>query len=773
LPPVETSIDKAAIAQVLEATAHRLADNYPYFHPLYAGQMLKPPHPVARAAYALAMTLNPNNHARDGGRASSEMEIEAVREIAAMFGWAESEGGFLGHLTSSGTLANLEALWIAGRLAPGRRILGSEQAHYTHKRISAVLKLEYASIPVDSQGRISLEALESELLSGDVGTVVVTLGSTATGAVDPLDEVLALRKRYGFRVHVDAAYGGYFRLIPEALDEPARRAFAAIGDADSIVIDPHKHGLQPYGCGCILFRDPAVGRFYKHDSPYTYFTSTQMHLGEISLECSRAGAAAVALWATQQLLPLTQGGEFARGLAGGRAAALDLYRRLRGDSRFQPPMAGAPELDIVVWKLDAEDCEKASKLAQRVFSACAERDLHLALVELPMAWFQPSGSQGIEAESATVTCLRSVLMKPEHEAWMGRIWERLSAACEETIGTKRMPGTNEGRVAEENVVIEAGDCAMTILPRLGGKIASIRVGFHELLQAPLTPYGPRTCDMSFDSGDASGWDECLPSVAPCTVQTEAGTASIPDHGDLWRVEWSEGRGQGTGNTEQGARGGSVTLVAECLSLPLRLERTIALKAAGQGWQLKLHYTLTNTGHSPTPWSWAAHPLFAATAGDRIVLPEFIQTLRLEGSGRNRLGNSGDRVDWPIATLAYGHKGDLRIVQPPASAIGDKLFAGPLSPEENWCALDRPGVGVRIKVSFDTAATPYLGLWICYGGWPERPGPKQMCVALEPSTAPVDSLAATGPWSLLLAPGESFSWPMVVEIESTLGLDRYA
>ena len=81
------------------------------------------------------------------------------------------------------------------------------------------------------------------------------------------------------------------------------------------MIDPHKHGLQPYGCGCVLFRDPAVGRFYKHDSPYTYFTSKELHLGEISLECSRAGAAAVALWATQQLLPLTPGGEFARGLA--------------------------------------------------------------------------------------------------------------------------------------------------------------------------------------------------------------------------------------------------------------------------------------------------------------------------------------------------------------------------------------------------------------------------------------------------------------------------
>ena len=111
---------------------------------------------------------------------------------------------------------------------------------------------------------------------------------------------------------------------------PSRRS----EQADSIVVDPHKHGLQPYGCGCVLFRDPAVGRFYKHDSPYTYFTSKELHLGEISLECSRAGAAAVALWATQRLLPLTPGGEFARGLAKGRRAALELDRRVRGDGRF-------------------------------------------------------------------------------------------------------------------------------------------------------------------------------------------------------------------------------------------------------------------------------------------------------------------------------------------------------------------------------------------------------------------------------------------------------
>ena len=107
---------------------------------------------------------------------------------------------------------------------------------------------------------------------------------------------------YGFRVHVDAAYGGYFTLAIESRPGGCR-ASARVAAVDSIVIDPHKHGLQPYGCGCVLFHDPTVGRFYKHDSPYTYFTSDELHLGEITLECSRAGAAAVALWATQRHCP--------------------------------------------------------------------------------------------------------------------------------------------------------------------------------------------------------------------------------------------------------------------------------------------------------------------------------------------------------------------------------------------------------------------------------------------------------------------------------------
>jgi galactose mutarotase-like enzyme len=313
----------------------------------------------------------------------------------------------------------------------------------------------------------------------------------------------------------------------------------------------------------------------------------------------------------------------------------------------------------------------------------------------------------------------------------------------------------------ENVVIQSGGCTVTLLPDLGGKIASIRIGPHELLQAPLHPYAPRNPTMPFDQADASGWDECLPSVAQCSIETNAGPASIPDHGDLWRVPW-----QLLGQSPD-----SVTLRARCFSLPLQLTRSLILSPlSGQttGWNLQLLYSLTNLGGYNVPFSWCAHPLFATLPGDRILLPPEVNSLRLEGSGDDRLGNNGDWILWPVAPeklpgSPHVTKRDLRLAQPSDSRIGDKLFTGPL--QQGWATLARPSIGLQLTVRFDPRLTPFLGLWICYGGWPEAPGNKQVCVALEPCTAPVDSLAETGAWSKSLEPGETFSWPMELEISS--------
>ncbi len=426
LPEFEPQFDHQAVQHVLLEVAERLQDNYPYQHPFYAGQMLKPPHAVARLAYALAQYINPNNHALDGGRASSHMEKEAVAQIAAMFGWSTH----LGHLTSGGTMANLEALWVAGKLHPGFKIAASEQAHYTHHRISEVLGLPFVSIPVDGQARMDMAALEAALQTGEIATVVVTMGTTATGSVDPLPAVQALQQKYEFRIHADAAYGGYFTLANN-LDPDARAAFDHLtGSVDSLAIDPHKHGLQPYGCGCIIFQDPSVGALYQHDSPYTYFTSAELHLGEISLECSRAGASAVALWATQRLFPLERGGAFAADLSKCRSAAVAFHAKLTADPRFMTPFA--PQLDIVIFAPRGANASEVSQRSRDLFAAAAAENLHLALVNFPQSLLTNAWPD-LQWDQPTVTCLRSVLMKPEHLDWLDRIYAVLDRAAEQVI----------------------------------------------------------------------------------------------------------------------------------------------------------------------------------------------------------------------------------------------------------------------------------------------------------------------------------------------------
>ena len=423
LPDLEVDLDLKAMGEVMAEVADRMKDNFPYFHPYYAGQMLKPPHPIARAAYMMSMWINPNNHAMDGGRASSIMEKEAVSEIAAMFGWKEH----IGHLTGGGTMANMEALWVSGKKHPGKFVVASEQAHYTHSRISDVLGLPFDPVPADDAGRMDLQALEERLRGGDVGTVVTTIGTTGTGSLDPLPEILELKERYDFRLHADAAYGGYYVLV-DNLSSQTRDVFDHLGEVDSIVIDPHKHGLQPYGCGCILFRDPEVGTLYKHDSPYTYFTSSDLHLGEISLECSRAGASAVALWATQRLMPLVPGGEFASGLASCREAAMNIHDRIVSDSRFLDIFP--PERDILVYALKGDTAGSISHLDEMFFDSTALKGLHLAKFRYPSHSLE-SRWNGVKFDRGEITCLRSCLMKPEHLEHLDELWEIMKRSASE------------------------------------------------------------------------------------------------------------------------------------------------------------------------------------------------------------------------------------------------------------------------------------------------------------------------------------------------------
>ncbi len=428
-PDTTTALSSERALSILSELTERLNDNYPFFHPRYAGQMLKPPHPIAVAAYLTAMQINPNNHALDGGPATAKMELEVVRQFAGMFGFNDP----LGHLTSSGTIANLEALWIARCIHPEKGIAFSTQAHYTHQRMCDVLKVRSQFVDM-----LDMDALESLLKSGTIGTIVVTLGTTGTGSVEPLHTILPLAKRYGVRIHADCAYGGFFTLLAQRMSPTvAPEPFLALKECDSIVIDPHKHGLQPYGCGCVLFRDPGIGKFYKHDSPYTYFTSSELHLGEISLECSRAGASAAALWATLKAFPLHPHEGLGPILAKSRNAALVWSELIRSSSALAEYCE--PDLDIVVYlpRTKIFSASEVSSCTESIVNTAMNRSdspLYLASYTVDSARIQalyPAFT--INAPSTRI--LRSVLMKPEHEQFVTTLFEEICSTMEEWSGS--------------------------------------------------------------------------------------------------------------------------------------------------------------------------------------------------------------------------------------------------------------------------------------------------------------------------------------------------
>jgi galactose mutarotase-like enzyme len=320
----------------------------------------------------------------------------------------------------------------------------------------------------------------------------------------------------------------------------------------------------------------------------------------------------------------------------------------------------------------------------------------------------------------------------------------------------------------QTVTIRSASLQVDVLPSLGGKISSLRWLPHnlELLQPPLIPYRPRTPWMKFEDSDASGFDECIPSIAECEVDSPGGPIRIPDHGEFWRLPWS---------CTQLADGISMEATSEILQL--RFERTLRVtddttihssslgssKQSRSAATLEVTYRLWNIGRSSTQYLWSAHPLFAVDAGDCVLLPESVKNVTVEWSAQQRLGSLGDACVWPHAKSSSGKQVDLGNVGSVESRVGEKLYAS--APKEGWAAILRSRHAIRIEVLFDPLQSPYLGLWLCYGGWPEDKSSRQHCVAIEPCTAPADSLvrAMETRSAKQLTAGEMHTWCLKIRV----------
>jgi len=333
----------------------RMDQNIPFPSVRYEAQMLKDPSLPAILAYFYTLLSNPNNHAYEGGPVTTQMEMDVVEQLLTMVGF---ERGW-GHLTSGGSLANMEALWAVRDSRKPGKLLFSKGSHYSWKRIASILKVDaIVELPVDAHYRMDLDALKKELDSGPVMMVMASLGTTGIGAVDPLDEILEFRDQYEFHLHVDAAYGGYYRSIildqdnrlkpfdesEIALSEYVYRQLARLGEADSVTIDPHKHGLVGYGAGSVLFKDETLRQVILNTAPYTYHVTDKPNIGMFTLEGSRPGAAAAAVWLTNQLIPLNENG-FGEILTLCHNTARSLYDALLEMDSFQPICE--PDLDLL------------------------------------------------------------------------------------------------------------------------------------------------------------------------------------------------------------------------------------------------------------------------------------------------------------------------------------------------------------------------------------------------------------------------------------------
>ncbi len=197
--------------------------------------------------------------------ALARIEAQAIGWLASLMGYPPDAGGIL---TSGGSISNLTAIVTARATRLPEDFLSgvlyfSEEAHRSvikAARIAGFPDRCMRSIPVDPRFRLRPDLLEAAIREDRARglrpfLVVANAGTTNTGAIDPLPEIADIAARHDLWVHADAAYGGFFRLVPEG----AAR-LAGLERCDSITLDPHKGMFLPYGTGCLLVRDPGTLR---------------------------------------------------------------------------------------------------------------------------------------------------------------------------------------------------------------------------------------------------------------------------------------------------------------------------------------------------------------------------------------------------------------------------------------------------------------------------------------------------------------------------------
>ena len=275
----------------------------------------------------------------------------------------------------------------------------------------------------------------------------------------------------------------------------------------------------------------------------------------------------------------------------------------------------------------------------------------------------------------------------------------------------------------EAVRITGHDLALQVIPQLGGKISSLTWNGREVLaRNPRKSFRLAKYAAPFADYDASGFDECFPTIGPCRYpEPPLMGIEVPDHGELWSIPWTET-----------PHGGGLCFHVKGIRFPYLFTRWIELPNAGH---VRLRYEVTNQVDEPFKCMWSAHPLLALRPGLIIHLPEGVR-VRVDWSKQGRLGQLLDEHPWPVTRDTTGHPVDLSKILPESVGLVDKLYTTRLP--EGWCALRDPEDGYYVAMLFSPEDIPYVGLSINLGGWPVE-GPGYYNLGLEPCNGYPDRL----------------------------------
>jgi len=281
------------------------------------------------------------------------------------------------------------------------------------------------------------------------------------------------------------------------------------------------------------------------------------------------------------------------------------------------------------------------------------------------------------------------------------------------------------------LAVENDEIRAVFLPEIGNKMVELRnlKSGKQFLLAPQTPaqsYVRPTYGAEFAAFDTSGFDECFPTVAPSNDRSLSDREKeyetlLPDHGELWSRPWEVHR-EASG-LRFAIRG-------------VRHEYDFEKRVRIQGNALALDYTLRNRAREPFSYLWSAHPLLKVTPGTELLLPREITTVLLNWASDPSIGSFGDRKAWPNL-LPARRDASFASVQHPRLGVAVKCFTDAL--KEGRAGIYDRDADESLLMEFDTGKNPYLGLWLCYGGWPEGVEHKHLTVALEPTNGRPDSL----------------------------------